>query len=85
MGAGTIVSLPLISPKTVMDAALFVNNETVKHINFVEVFELDKVLTDIGKLNQNNPGVVELTRKGGAVKIVSRYTVPSITGTRILS
>ena len=72
LGAGTIVSLPLISPKTVMDAALFVNNETVKHINFVEVFELDKVLADIGKLNQNNPGVIELTRKGGALDICYR-------------
>ena len=65
LGANTIVSTPLMHPKTIMQAALINESKKVKHVDFVEVFELDKVLVDIANLNQANPAIIELTKKGG--------------------
>jgi hypothetical protein len=65
LGANTIVSTPLMHPKTIMQAALINESKKVKHVDFVEVFELDKVLVDIANLNQPNHAIIELTKKGG--------------------
>jgi len=67
LGEKTIVSIPTVSPQMVMQTAMLVDTKTIKPIDFTEIWELDKVLTDIQNLNKNNSDIIELTKKGGVL------------------
>jgi superfamily II DNA/RNA helicase len=74
LGAKTLVPIPAVSPEIIMQTAMLKDTQKIKDINFVEVWELDKVLADIQELNKNNPEIIELTKKGGELDACYRNT-----------